>query len=493
MPVSTRTIAKHSSVYAAGSIAQKLTSFILIPIYTQYLTTSDYGTLELLTLVMYFVSILLGSGISQAVVRLYYDTETQEDKDRIIVSALIYTGFIGVCGLVVLLPFSGILTRTVLDNTCAAHCLVIALIGTAFGLTTGICMTVLRVWNKPLLFVGVSMCQLVAMASLNILLLVYFKLGVVSILISSSSVFAVTSLFLTIYILKHCALSASWSAIKKLLRFGGPLIFSALGMLFLHSADRFLLQRLASSSELGLYALAYKFATIPMVLVAAPFMSYWEPGRFALGQSEEARRKVAQVFTYFCFVFFWASLGLAATGADLVRIAAADDFHAAGQFIPLLVLSYVFFGLQCNLNYGILHAQRTGLLGYLTVVIAAFNIGLNLWLIPHIGAWGATAATLCSFMSLAVLTFFISQYLYRIQYHWGRLAKLSLATLIVFGVSQTACMDNALYAIVAKLACILCLPAILMLLRFFTHYEIESMRRLLLSVPTRLPQRPDVR
>ena len=41
---------RHTSVYGLGNILNKAVGFLLIPFYTHYLTTADYGTLELLDL-----------------------------------------------------------------------------------------------------------------------------------------------------------------------------------------------------------------------------------------------------------------------------------------------------------------------------------------------------------------------------------------------------------------------------------------------------------
>ena len=45
-----RTAARHSLVYGFGALATKAIGFLMLPVYTRYLTPADYGILEILDL-----------------------------------------------------------------------------------------------------------------------------------------------------------------------------------------------------------------------------------------------------------------------------------------------------------------------------------------------------------------------------------------------------------------------------------------------------------
>ncbi|RME28056.1 MAG: lipopolysaccharide biosynthesis protein, partial [Candidatus Zixiibacteriota bacterium] len=67
---------KQSSVYMAGQLLSRLISFIMLPIYTRFLTPADYGILELLSMTVDIVAMLAGAGISAALLRFYSEKET---------------------------------------------------------------------------------------------------------------------------------------------------------------------------------------------------------------------------------------------------------------------------------------------------------------------------------------------------------------------------------------------------------------------------------
>ncbi|MGB9625527.1 MAG: lipopolysaccharide biosynthesis protein, partial [Phycisphaerae bacterium] len=57
-----RGIARHGTVYMLAALASKAVGFLMIPLYTHYLSTADYGRLELLDLTATLISMLAGMG-----------------------------------------------------------------------------------------------------------------------------------------------------------------------------------------------------------------------------------------------------------------------------------------------------------------------------------------------------------------------------------------------------------------------------------------------
>ncbi len=69
---------RHSSVYAFGNVLNRLGAFVLLPVYTNYLTVSQYGAIELFYTIAAVVSSLLSIGIAHATLRFYF--EYRDDK-----------------------------------------------------------------------------------------------------------------------------------------------------------------------------------------------------------------------------------------------------------------------------------------------------------------------------------------------------------------------------------------------------------------------------
>jgi len=67
-------IGRHSAIYGLGGLVQRILAVLLLPVYTRYLSPSDYGTVETLVALTTVLAITLRLGISNAFSRFYYDS-----------------------------------------------------------------------------------------------------------------------------------------------------------------------------------------------------------------------------------------------------------------------------------------------------------------------------------------------------------------------------------------------------------------------------------
>ena len=50
----------HTAIYGAADILRKIVGFLMLPIYTRYLTPADYGVVELMKMTIAIVEIVIG-------------------------------------------------------------------------------------------------------------------------------------------------------------------------------------------------------------------------------------------------------------------------------------------------------------------------------------------------------------------------------------------------------------------------------------------------
>lgn len=165
--------------------------------------------------------------------------------------------------------------------------------------------------------------------------------------------------------------------------------------------DKTLMLRLSSAENAGVYSAASRVisaTTIPIVifaLAAVPrLFREGEKGLYAGGQL--ARRLLPPVMAYGVI----AGLAIHAC-APLIPLAIGNDFSASVDIIqlmaPLPLLSGVSLMLLGVLSCSGAQAWRVVIEG----VLLGLNIGLNLILIPSLGAKGAVLSLLCSQVILA--------------------------------------------------------------------------------------------
>jgi type IV secretory pathway VirB2 component (pilin) len=188
----------------------------------------------------------------------------------------------------------------------------------------------------------------------------------------------------------------------------------------------------------------------------------------------------ARDFTYLvlAFVFLFLLLALPARA----MLASLDDaFHShAGLLIPFLAAAYALNGIHCALAPSLHLSRRAATLPVLGIAAAGLNVGLNLLLIPALGALGAVSATLLTFLGLAAATYHFAQQIFPTEYEQGRIAKILAAAAIVYLGALRWPVTASWPWLGAHLAAVLiAFPVILALAGFFRPGEKAFLRRLL--------------
>ena len=193
--------AKHIAIYSVGTIIRQLAGFVMLPIYTTYLTPADYGVIGLLVVMVSLFELLIGARFSQSVPKFYYETNESIERKTVVTTTLFITAGISLLstGLIVVWssPISSILFGSA-DFSIYVSLYCIVLFSSAIE-TYG--LTFLRLQERPILFIANSIGKLILQLSLNILLVVHYEMGVMGVVISglaSSMTFAAIS---AIYIL----------------------------------------------------------------------------------------------------------------------------------------------------------------------------------------------------------------------------------------------------------------------------------------------------
>src|SRR5436853_2534598 len=83
-----RGIARHSLVYALGLLLSKVVSFVMLPIYTRYLTPGDYGVMELIGMTLDIIAMIAGAGMATGIFRYYHKAESEAERLSVVSTAL---------------------------------------------------------------------------------------------------------------------------------------------------------------------------------------------------------------------------------------------------------------------------------------------------------------------------------------------------------------------------------------------------------------------
>ena len=241
--------------------------------------------------------------------------------------------------------------------------------------------------------------------------------------------------------------------------------------------DRYILKLLVDYKEVGLYSLGYKVAGILNMFFIQSFTLSILPIAYKMHGQKGDKRYYSKMLTYFVFVLFWAGLGLAFFGKELIeKFALNPDYWLAYQVVPYIILAYIFSGARAVANLGLFLKSKTPYIAYNTIGAAVLNIGLNFILIPKYMMMGAAVATIISFIALYFVTYFVANRFYKIPYENLKLLKMLILASVLFFLSTLSSDFSTLPRLLTKLGILISFPFLLYPMNFYEEIEIERIK-----------------
>jgi O-antigen/teichoic acid export membrane protein len=423
-------LGKDSIIYGLGGILAKSISFFLLPIYTKIFTPSDYGTVEMLTVISSFLGAIMILGLDSAQSMFFFKIKKKgEGAQAILVTSILQLrliwGLIIVVLATLLAPF---LNYIFFEGLLSWEYFALAFGGTFLQQTTSQSAEVFRLLYKPWNYLGVTLFQAVLAAGSVLLCVVYYDSGIIGFFIGTFFASTVTSLWGWWQIRKYLNFKAwhtKWW--PRLLRFGTPLVPMVLGLYVMNTSDRWFIQHYHGSAEMGIYSVGAKFA-IFITLVVETFRKAWAPIAMDSMHSNdgvETFRMISRLY-----------LGLGCIGAVILTIispwlvqtfTSREEYYSSWPLVGVLAWQPIFYGFYLIAAGGIWKSEKTQLATFPMVGAGILNIVLNYLFVPNWGGMGAALSTVVSYFVWICVTIIISERLWKVSF--PLVSLLSLAAL----------------------------------------------------------------
>lgn len=429
-----RRVGSQTAVYVIGVLIGRAFSFLLLPVYTRYLSPADYGIIQLIDLTFDVLTLVAGTRLAAGLFHFHEKASTVDQKNQVLSTTMIalagaYAIVAGVAAI-----FASTLSQLVFD--APIHTTLIRIASVSF-LCQGLLIVPLaeiRRREQPRLFVALNSGKLILQAGLNVFFLVVMKYGLFSMFLSTLITSAIFAIGLTGYLIRQAGLHFSAPILRNLIRFGLPLVATQVATIFTTFGDRFFLRRsvdeafpghpTAGVAAVGIYALAYQFGFLLAALALDPFSSVWQPVRFKLAQQDNRDSIFSRAFIMLNVMLVTIGVGIGLFVHDLLNIIAAPAFRSASDLVPLLLLAYVVASWPAAQETGIMIRERNELITYANWASAGVALIGYLVLIPLFFAWGAVWTTLAAAVTRHIIIYRASQRLWPIEYEWWPVWKL---------------------------------------------------------------------
>ena len=387
-------LAKNTAIFAIGSIATKLITFFLVPLYTNILTQSEYGVVDLVNTISTVLAPILILNIYEAVLRFALDKDA--DYDKIMSIGLTIMGGGILVGLLII-PISSCFSA-VSNYSVYVYFYTISFAASLLFLSY------LRGKEKLVLYSVGNILHTLTIAISNIVFLAVLHKGVEGYFVAYIISNFVTVLYAFVVgdvkqVIKNYNLDMKLA--RAMTKYSVVLIPNTFMWWITNSSDRIMVTSMIGAAANGIYAVSYKLPSL-VNTVSVVFNQAWNYSAIRENESEDRDAYNNRVYNGVVAISVISGVGLMAIMKLFLKIYVARNYYEAWKYTPYLIVGYVFLTLATFL--GTSYSVNKDSKGFLFsgTVGAVINIALNFMLIPCIGIAGAALATCISYILVYV-------------------------------------------------------------------------------------------
>ncbi|MDZ4169812.1 MAG: oligosaccharide flippase family protein [Coriobacteriia bacterium] len=398
-----RRVFKDTVIYGMGSLLPKAAGLILMPIYTRVLSTADYGIYSLSMMIASMVGVVMALGQPGSLTLHLRHKIAEEGETRdLLFTVVTFVMGAGALMLGVLYLLGPALVPHITKNgelTFAPYVILALLIAYA-GLPLAMQQAVNRAKGQAKTHTLFQLAQFTLNTAFTLYFVVALRQGPAGSLKGTLTAALLVAPVALIMLAKQMRPRFSMTWLKASLRFGLPLVPHYFAGWLLAFADRALLARLGTMSDVGLYSVAYNLS-MALNLFSTAINQAWGPIYYDLSDSDEGRAMLPRLTSVYAAAVAGIAMAFTLLAPEALPILAAPAFAGAKIVIPLVAAGYFFFALYMVLSTPIFYAKKTKYVPLVSGAAAVLNIALNLWWIPLWGMMGAAAATLVAYAFMA--------------------------------------------------------------------------------------------
>jgi O-antigen/teichoic acid export membrane protein len=458
-------LVRHSAIYGLGGLVQRVLAVLLLPLYTRYLSNSDYGAIEMLVALTAILFTLLRAAIQNSFFRFYFDSDEPEYKARIVRTSFWSTMVAATVALAAGLALAEPISVALFDTDDFTNLVRASFVGLWAAMNYDQLTALFRVEERSVSFSIASVANVLITVAVTVLLVVVLDQGPIGVVVGNFSGTLAVWAALLAYRRYQLTPEFDRTLFRRMLAFGWPFVPSVFALSMIDFNDRFFLGKLVGRDEVGQYAIGVRIAAALVFLLWA-FRLAWPAFAYSIRDDDEARRTYGYVLTYVVLVGSWGALALGLTSPWLVRLLTTPEFYEGSRVVAPLAFSAVAFGAYVVVVISVGRAKRMASNFVITGLAAALNVVLNILLIPPYEMMGAAIATTVSYVALFAGMTWKAQQVFRVPYQWRRVL-LAAGTAVALTVVGKALDAN----LAAALALTLAYPFALLLLGFYLPAE----------------------
>lgn len=382
-------------IFAIGSFGSKLIAFFLVPLYTNVLTTEQYGTADLIITFANLAVPIFSLVIQDAVLR--FGLSGKHSPGAVCKNSfwVLLIGSLLSLGIVPLVNMYASLSEW-------RWYIYIILVTNMF---CNVSYAYARSIEKNKVYAIAGIINTLFLAVANIVFLLFFKLEIKGYLWANIGAHVISVIFLMIF-------TGAWKdmikektdtlLMKQMIAFSAPLIVNNLSWWVLTSSNRIMIEFFCSTEELGLFTAASKIPNL-LSIITSIFSAAWTASSIKEYETENDKSFFSNIFKVYSLIMFFGGSFILLILKWFMQYYVGKAFYESWRYVPLILIGTIMYSFA-TFYESIYQALKKSVKAAITTIIAAtVNLLISFLLIKHIGVFASCLSLFVSYLILCVI------------------------------------------------------------------------------------------
>ena len=423
--------------YGLTSAISKSVALLLLPIYARQLTPAEFGIYDLAIVMSTILSLGAGLELHGALKRYFYEGD-EAQRSRLISTLYIAVGVTGMLSAAFAATVLLLLRQAGLIQDVIGLALLVAVVAAVFKAIIALSEVQLRMERKVGRFAVIQGVNLIIAAAVSLYLLLIVDWGAIGLVLGYTVGAAVTAVVATVWVRDRLRLTFDWPMFKRAFRYSAPLVPSVASSYLRRFGDRFVILAFLPFASLGIYALGYRVAMIPMLFITA-FQMSWSPLAISLLGDPDQEEVYTRALRYYALLVGGLGMVVSAIAPEIVGILGAESYASAVPLVGWIVGATILQGAGTFVTVGAMVAERTWIHLAGSAVGGVAALLAMLLLVPAWGLHGAAIGAFAGALLGRLATYRLSQQVYPLSYDGHRI----IMTIVLFIVMQALLLPLA--------------------------------------------------
>ncbi|MBY6033618.1 oligosaccharide flippase family protein [Marinobacter daepoensis] len=379
---------KSASIYIFASVLNKAVPFLLLPVFTKFLSPEEFGSLSLFLVANSCVIAFIGMNVSANVTKNFFFLTKEE------LAVQIGDIFLLILGLTLFVFFLALFVFLIFPTaiTIDPFAILIMPFLSFFMMVNTVNLTILRNENRPIMFGIFEIATTVLTMAVTLFLLIVVNYGWLSQVFGLLVAYGFFFFIAIGYMSKRGFLlfRPTKQGVSGIFWLSFPMVPYVLSGIAINAGDRILIERILGLDALGIYTVAYSFGLVVMLFSDA-FNKAWSPWFYKKMANPVPSEKamVVNVTYLYCLLIFCFAVLVSFVGKVVLPLAVDKRFHAAGDLIFWVALAYCVQGVYKMFFPYFILVKKTRQVSVVLMISAAVGLVAGFVFIRSFGLIGA--------------------------------------------------------------------------------------------------------